>query len=84
MKYLSFTSMSGNLAELLEIVKQEPVIISQAQTEVAIMLSIKEYEKILSSNIEDFQSFCNRVGTTAQAKGLTEEILLEILSSSDG
>jgi len=65
MQYLSSSSIFNNLSTILEIVKQEPVIISQEQEEVAIVLSMKEYQKILSNNIRDFQYFCDQVGQKA-------------------
>jgi prevent-host-death family protein len=81
MQYLSSSSIFNNLSTILEIVKQEPVIISQEQEEVAIVLSMKEYQKILSNNIRDFQYFCDQVGQKAQEKGLTEEKLFDILTN---
>jgi prevent-host-death family protein len=80
MQYLSSNSIINNISTILETVKKEPVVISQEQEEVAVILSIEEYQKIVSYNIQDFQYFCDRVGQKAEAKGLTESKLLEILA----
>jgi hypothetical protein len=45
-----------------------------------VILSRKEYQGILSNNVQDFQCFCDRVGQKAEENGLTEEKLLEILA----
>ncbi|MFN6383066.1 MAG: hypothetical protein ACK59J_22430 [Pseudanabaena sp.] len=44
------------------------------------ILSRKEYQGILSNNVQDFQYFCDRVGQKSEENGLTEEKLLAILA----
>lgn len=80
MQYLSSNVIVNGLSNVLELVKCEPVVIFQEQEEVAVILSMKEYQMILANNVKDFQSFCDRVGQKAQDRGLTEEKLLEILN----
>ncbi len=80
MQYLSSNSIINNISTILETVKKEPVFISQEQEEVAVILSIEEYQKIVSYNIQDFQDFCDGVGRKAEAKGLTQSKFLEILA----
>jgi hypothetical protein len=80
MQYLSSNVIVNGLSSVLELVKREPVIIFEEQEEVAVILSMKEYQRILANNVKDFQSFCDRVGQKAQDRGLTEEKLLEILT----
>ncbi len=80
MQYLSANVILNGLSNVLEVVKREPVVIFEEQEEVAVMLSMKEYQRILSNNVKDFQYFCDRIGQKAQDNGLTEEKLLEILT----
>ena len=40
-----------------------------------------DYRRLTSANIAEFQRFCNRVSEAAQARGLTEDKLGEILGS---
>ncbi|MGI0482875.1 type II toxin-antitoxin system prevent-host-death family antitoxin [Geminocystis sp. CENA526] len=80
MQYFSSNLIKNNISTILETVKKEPVVISQEQEEVAVILSIEEYQKIVSYNIQDFQDFCDRIRQKAEAKGLTESKLLEILA----
>lgn len=81
MQYVSSNIMTtDNISNILDKIKQEPVVISQEEKEIAVILSIEEYQKIVSHNIKDFQDFCDRVGQKAEAKGLTENKLSEILA----
>ena len=79
MQYLSSNVNVIGLSNILEVVKREPVVIFEEQEEVAVILSIKEYQRILANNVKDFQYFCDHIGQKAQDRGLTEEKLLKIL-----
>jgi hypothetical protein len=46
---------------------------------VAVSMSAEEYERIRRKNIDEFQKFCDRVGAEAVKRGMTEEILADIL-----
>ena len=78
-RYSSISLNSDNIAAILARVKEEPAIITDESQDVAIILSMTEYQKILKNNIESFQDFCDRVGLEAENKGLTEALLFEIL-----
>jgi len=80
MQYLSSNVIVNGLSNILEVVKREPVVIFEEQEDVSVILSIKEYQRILSNNVKDFQYFCDRIGQKTQDSGLTEEKLLEILT----
>jgi hypothetical protein len=41
---------------------------------------VEERERIRRQNMDEFKRLCERIGGEAQARGLTEEILNEILS----
>ncbi len=79
MKYFSSNLISDSLSSILETIRQEPVIIAREQEEIAVILSIEDYKKLIASNVEEFQRFCDLVAEKAKKKGLTEEKLLEIL-----
>jgi len=46
-------------------------------------MSVEEYERLVNLNVAEFQRFCNRVGADAQAAGMTEEVLQELLARED-
>lgn len=79
MRYVSATEAKQALAAVLDAAQREPVVIRRQQRDVAVVLSIQEYERLTAVNIEEFQRFCDRIGEQAEARGLTEEKLSAIL-----
>jgi prevent-host-death family protein len=81
MRYVSATEAKQTLAAVLDAAQREPVVIRRQQREVAVVLSMQEYQRLTALNIEEFQRFCDRIGEQAEARGLTEDKLAEILAS---
>jgi prevent-host-death family protein len=81
MRYVSATEAKQALAAVLDAAQREPVIIRRQQREVAVILSMAEYERLTGSNVQAFQRFCDRIGEAAKERGLTEEKLTELLAS---
>jgi prevent-host-death family protein len=81
MRYVSATEAKQALAAVLDAAQREPVVIRRQQREVAVILSMQEYERLTALNIEEFQRFCDRIGEQAKERGLTEEKLGELLAS---
>lgn len=79
MKTVSATDAKQRLAALLDAVQREPVLIRRQNRDAAVMMSPEEYDRIRNRNIKEFQEFCDRVGAEAAKKGMTEELLAEIL-----
>ena len=79
MKAVTATDAKQRFAALLDDAQSEPVVIRRQNRDVAVIISAKEYERIRKSNIDEFQKFCDRVGAEAVKRGMTEEILADIL-----
>ncbi len=83
MRSVSATEAKQRLAALLDAAQREPVVIRRQKRDVAVLLSAQEYERLRGLNAAEFQRFCDRVAGEAGARGLTEEVLAEILSDED-
>ena len=79
MKTISATEAKQRLAALLDAAQREPVVIRRQNRDVAIVISPDEYRRIHSANLEEFDRFCDRVGAEAARRGMTEDILNDIL-----
>ncbi len=69
-------------AKLIETAAREPVLIQRQKRDVAVVLSIQEYQRLTRLNVAEFQRFCDRVGAAAQAAGMTEAKLSELLADA--
>ncbi|HEU5377320.1 MAG TPA: type II toxin-antitoxin system Phd/YefM family antitoxin [Ktedonobacteraceae bacterium] len=81
MQYVSATDAKQTFSAVLDTAQREPVIIRKQNRDVAVMISMRDFERLRRVNIEEFQKFCDRLGQNAAARGLTEEKLNEILAS---
>ena len=80
MQFISMTDTQQTVASLIDKVKGEALFIREQDRDVAVVLSIEEYQRITRTNIENFQQFRKDIGGKAQERGLTEDKLSELLS----
>ena len=79
MRYIAATEAKQNFAAALDAVQRGPVVIRRQSRDQAVLISPQEYARLRGVAVADFQSFCDRVGEEAVAKGLTERKLTAIL-----
>jgi prevent-host-death family protein len=80
MRYVTASEAKQGLAGVLESCVREPVVIRRHERDVAVVMSMQEYERLTRLNVAEFQRFCDAVGVSAQKAGLTEEKLAELLA----
>lgn len=80
MRYVSASEAKQRLAALLDAAQREPVTIRRQNRDVVVVVSIADYQRLTSTNVDEFQRFCDRVSAAAKANGMTEETLDGLLS----
>lgn len=81
MRTISASEAKQGFANLIDIASREPVVIQRQKRDVAVVLSMAEYERLTRVNVAEFQRLCDRIGARAAAAGLDEAKLAELLAS---
>jgi prevent-host-death family protein len=77
---ISATEAKQKFAALLDAAQRGPVRIKRHDREVAVLVSAEEYERMVRDRWKEFDRLSALASEQAQANGLTEEILQEILA----
>jgi prevent-host-death family protein len=80
MKTVGATEAKNRLGAILDDAQREPVVIRRQDRDIAVVLSMADYERLRSGNIQAFLELRNQVAAEAAANGLTEERLNELLA----
>jgi prevent-host-death family protein len=81
MQFVSATEAKQTLAAVIEKAQREPITIRKQNRDVAVIMSMEDYQRIIRFNIQEFQQFREDIGREAQERGLTEDKLNELLSN---
>jgi prevent-host-death family protein len=83
MKSVAATDAKNRLGAILDEAQREPIVIRRQDREIAVVLSMADYERLRSGNIQAFLELRKQVAAEAAANGLTEERLNELLADDD-
>ncbi|MBF0167124.1 MAG: type II toxin-antitoxin system Phd/YefM family antitoxin [Alphaproteobacteria bacterium] len=82
MRYVSATDAKQALAAVLDDAQREPVVIRRQKREIAVVMSMQEYERLTAVHLDAFDRFCDQVGARADVLGLDEAKLAAILNDA--
>jgi prevent-host-death family protein len=83
MKTVPATEAKNRLGAILDDAQREPIVIRRQDRDIAVVLSMADYERLRSGNIQAFLDLRNQVAAEAATNGLTEERLNELLVDDD-
>lgn len=83
MKTVAATEAKNRLGAILDEAQREPIVIRRQDRDIAVVLSMADYERLRSGNIQAFLELRNQVAAEAAANGLTQERLNELLANDD-
>ena len=83
MKRVPATEAKNRLGAILDDAQHEPVVIRRQDRDIAVVLSMADYERLRSGNIQAFLDLRSQVAAQATANGLTEDRLNELLADDD-
>jgi len=81
MRSMTASEAKQGFAHLIDAAAREPVVIQRQKRDVAVVLSMAEYERLTQLNIQEFQRFCDTIGSRAAANGMDEATLADLLTS---
>jgi prevent-host-death family protein len=83
MKTVAATEAKNRLGAILDEAQREPVVIRRQDRDIAVVLSMADYERLRSGNIEAFLDLRKQVAGEAAARGLTDKRLTRLLADDD-
>jgi prevent-host-death family protein len=83
MKRVAATDAKNRLGAILDEAQREPIVIRRQDRDIAVVLSMADYERLRGGNVQAFLELRNQVAAEAAANGLTEERLNELLAGDD-
>ena len=83
MKRVAATEAKNRLGAILDEAQREPVIIRRQDRDIAVVISMADYERLRTGNIQAFLDLRNQVAAEAAANGLNPERLNDLLADND-
>jgi prevent-host-death family protein len=82
-KTVPATEAKNRLGAILDEAQRKPVVIRRQDRDIAVVLSMADYERLRSGNIQAFLNLRKEVAAEAAAKGLTSKRLAGLLTDDN-
>jgi prevent-host-death family protein len=79
MKHVAATEAKNRLGAILDEAQREPIVIRRQDRDIAVVLSMADYERLRAGNVQAFLDLRKEVAAEAAAKGLTDKRLAKLL-----
>ncbi|MBC6419772.1 MAG: type II toxin-antitoxin system Phd/YefM family antitoxin [Prochloron sp. SP5CPC1] len=83
MQIFSSSKVKNNFSNLIDMSQYEPVVIEKEGRDDVVMMSMEEYQLISNPAVARLHKLCEEVRAEAEANGLTEDKLAELLAEED-
>lgn len=83
MKTVAATEAKNRLGAILDAAQREPIVIRRQDRDIAVVLSMADYDRLRSSNVSAFLTLRDEIAAEAAKAGLTEERLDELVNDDD-
>ncbi|MEO7156304.1 MAG: type II toxin-antitoxin system Phd/YefM family antitoxin [Vicinamibacterales bacterium] len=83
MKKVAATEAKNRLGAILDDAQREPVVIQRQERDVAVILSMAEFERMRAGNVKAFLAARTELAAEAKANGLTAKKLASLLADED-
>ncbi|MDP3718710.1 MAG: type II toxin-antitoxin system Phd/YefM family antitoxin [Acidobacteriota bacterium] len=80
MKSVAATEAKNRLGAILDEAQRGPIVIRRQDRDIAVVMSMADYERLKSGNVRAFLELRNEVAAQAAAAGLTEDRLAKLLT----
>lgn len=79
MKPISATDAKQRFAALIDAAQREPIVIRRQNRNVAVVMSAEQFDRMRGVANDELDRLCERVSKQAAKRGLTDEILADLL-----
>lgn len=83
MKSVDESKARERFFELLDEAQRQPVVIQRLGEDLAVLVSMADYERLRVANVQNFLDARRAIATEAAANGLTEGRLSDLLSDEE-
>jgi prevent-host-death family protein len=79
MQTVSATEVQHEFDDALDAAQREPVIIRKQDRDVAVLMSMQEFEKLRGLRLDVFDRLAEAVAAKAATRGMTDETLTQVM-----